>query len=62
VDHLIKAHSPMAMYEALKAEITAVGASTKASAATVEKMGLKIGYQSADILKLQPDMKAALKK
>jgi hypothetical protein len=61
VEHLIQTHVPMAMHEALKTEMIGLKASVKAAVATVEKLESIMARQATDFVKLQQDVKVALK-
>jgi hypothetical protein len=52
----------MSMHEHLIKDLEVMNTGVKAHAAVVEKLELKMGRQSAGILKLQQDMRTALKK
>jgi hypothetical protein len=61
VEHLIQTCVPMAMHEALKAEMNVVKASIKTSSTTVEKLDSKMACKATGIGKLQQYFKVALK-
>jgi hypothetical protein len=62
VEHLIQTLMPMAMHEYLKAEMIGANAGAKAYATSVEKLWPKMVHQEERIIKLQQDVKVALKK